>query len=257
MSSSGASKAAQAGEFTIDELANRVNMTVRNVRAYAGRGIIPPPRLEGRTGYYGPVHEQRLRLVRAMLDRGYTLAAVERALEGQSDTAMHHALDLLGVLSGSGDEEEPETMSVEDLAALTMSDRADLLLSTLTEAGLATDNGDGTVLVHEPSLVRAGGAAVRYGLSLETVVEILPTLRTHLSAIAETFVEVVRAEIWAPFAEAKMPEEGWPDVVAAIETLLPIAGQTVLSIFRRELTEAIEVALEEETAKVAQGREEG
>ena len=29
-------------ELTVDQLAARVGMTVRNVRAYAGRGLIPP-----------------------------------------------------------------------------------------------------------------------------------------------------------------------------------------------------------------------
>ena len=52
---------------------------MRNVRAYAARGLIDPPRLEGRTGYYHLGHLQRLQLVREFLDRGYTLAAVEKA----------------------------------------------------------------------------------------------------------------------------------------------------------------------------------
>ena len=53
-------------------------MTVRNLRAYASRGLIDAPRLEGRTGYYSLKHLQRLQLIRQLLDRGYTLAAVEK-----------------------------------------------------------------------------------------------------------------------------------------------------------------------------------
>ena len=49
-------------EYTVDELAARAQMTVRNVRAYAGRGLIDAPRLEGRTGYYNREHLQRLQL---------------------------------------------------------------------------------------------------------------------------------------------------------------------------------------------------
>jgi DNA-binding transcriptional MerR regulator len=62
-------------ELTVDQLAAKVGMTVRNVRAYAGRGLIPPPRLVGRTGYYGHDHVARLTLVRELLGKGYTLAA--------------------------------------------------------------------------------------------------------------------------------------------------------------------------------------
>lgn len=68
------------GEFTVDELAARAQMTVRNVRAYASRGLIAAPRLEGRTGYYTLEHLQRLQLIRQLIDRGYTLAAVEKAV---------------------------------------------------------------------------------------------------------------------------------------------------------------------------------
>lgn len=57
-------------------------MTVRNVRAYSSRGLLPSPRLEGRTGYDGPDHLARLTLVREMLDQGYTLTAAEKLIRG-------------------------------------------------------------------------------------------------------------------------------------------------------------------------------
>src|ERR1700712_3803082 len=65
-------------ELTVDQLAVRVGVTVRNVRAYAARGLLPPPRLVGRTGYYGREHVARLLLVREMLGAGYSLAMIER-----------------------------------------------------------------------------------------------------------------------------------------------------------------------------------
>ena len=44
-----------------------------------------PPRLEGRTGYYTRSHVKQLQLVRSLLDRGYTLQAVEKALQVTTD----------------------------------------------------------------------------------------------------------------------------------------------------------------------------
>jgi DNA-binding transcriptional MerR regulator len=67
-------------DLTIDQLAARTGMTVRNIRAYGARGLLPPPRLVGRTGYYNGEHVARLTLVREMLDQGYTLTAAERLL---------------------------------------------------------------------------------------------------------------------------------------------------------------------------------
>ena len=57
-------------ELTVDELAARVGVTVRNLRAYSARGLLPPPRMVGRTGYYGREHVARLLLVREMLAEG-------------------------------------------------------------------------------------------------------------------------------------------------------------------------------------------
>ncbi|MGH3317261.1 MAG: MerR family transcriptional regulator, partial [Nocardioidaceae bacterium] len=85
-------------ELTIDQLAAQVGMTVRNVRAYASRGLIPAPRLVGRTGYYGQEHASRLRLIRDLIDRGYTLAAVERAVLNNASLPSGHALALLNTL---------------------------------------------------------------------------------------------------------------------------------------------------------------
>ena len=41
-------------EYTIDELAREAGATVRNIRAYQERGILPPPRRQGGWGCTGP-----------------------------------------------------------------------------------------------------------------------------------------------------------------------------------------------------------
>ena len=85
-------------ELTVDELAARVGVTVRNLRAYSARGLLPPPRMVGRTGYYGREHVARLLLVREMLAEGYSLAMIERTLASapplasSATLALHRAL---------------------------------------------------------------------------------------------------------------------------------------------------------------------
>ena len=58
-----------ADELTIDELARRTGMTVRNVRAHQSRGLLPPPEVRGRTGFYGPEHVARIELIREQEER--------------------------------------------------------------------------------------------------------------------------------------------------------------------------------------------
>ncbi|WP_228823326.1 MerR family transcriptional regulator [Nocardia blacklockiae] len=68
-------------EFTIDELARESGMTVRSLRAYQERGLLPPPRLKGRTGFYGPQHLNRVRIISRLMDRGIKLSGIRELLD--------------------------------------------------------------------------------------------------------------------------------------------------------------------------------
>ncbi len=233
-------------EFTVDELAARAQMTVRNLRAYASRGLIDAPRLEGRTGFYSVKHLQRLQLIRQLLDRGYTLAAVEKAVQRAPDTAAGHALDLIALLDLPTEDGLDEIMSRDDLAALAGVSRDDGLIDSMEEFGLvAWIEGDHEhVQLVQPTVVRAGAAAVAMGLSAKTVISLFPVLQTHLREVADTFVRNVAAEIVDPFVEQGMPEDEWPRLIAAVESLLPIASQVTLGMFRAQLQEAIDRELD-------------
>lgn len=234
-------------ELTVDELAARVGMTVRNVRAYASRGLIPAPRLVGRTGYYSGDHVQRLLLVRELVERGYTLAAVERVLTTQGQGLAGHALDLLQVLDSPLREAEPsQEMTRDALATMAGVPRDDAVVEALLRVGLVKQIDSDRLLVLQPSVVRAGAQAIALGLDPHTVIALLPLLSSHLRAVADAFVDEVRSQIWHPFAEEGMPEDEWGRVLLAVQTLLPVAGQAVLAIFRNELASAITDALGEE-----------
>src|SRR3954471_16895827 len=69
--------------MTIDELAQRTSMTVRNIRAHQSRGLVPPPEVRGRTGYYGAEHIARIELIRELQSEGFNLESIRRLL---SDT---------------------------------------------------------------------------------------------------------------------------------------------------------------------------
>ncbi len=66
--------------LTIDELARETGLTVRNVRSHHARGLLPPPEVRGRTGYYGPEHVERLRLIQRLQGEGMKLSGIKRLL---------------------------------------------------------------------------------------------------------------------------------------------------------------------------------
>ena len=236
-------------DMTIDQLAASVGMTVRNVRAYSSRGLIPPPRLVGRTGYYGEHHERRLRLVRDLLDRGYTLSAVEKALGDSTVVPDAHVLDLLSVLSDPlGDPPAPEVIDLESLGHLAHIevDREHGLLDLLEERGLLERVDDDTVRLLQPQLVRAGAQAMALGVSRDAISTLLDEVLEGTAQLADHFVEAARDDVWRPFRDTGMPEERWPEILQSFQSLLPIASQVVVSAFRDRLGRAIEQTLGEE-----------
>ncbi|MGN6300458.1 MAG: MerR family transcriptional regulator [Angustibacter sp.] len=68
-------------EYTLAEVAAAVGMTERNVRSYRSRGLIRPPRMRGRVGYYSQEHLAQLRLIQALLGRGLSLTVIAQLVE--------------------------------------------------------------------------------------------------------------------------------------------------------------------------------
>src|SRR3954447_18705863 len=102
-------------EFTIDEVAQRTGMTTRNIRAHQSRGLLPPPQVRARTGFYGPEHVNRIRLIQEMQADGFNLKAIQRVLEA-SDGASEEALGFRRALLTAFADEEPEFTTSEELA---------------------------------------------------------------------------------------------------------------------------------------------
>jgi DNA-binding transcriptional MerR regulator len=241
-----ATEPAPAGGLTIDELAARVGMTVRNVRAYAGRGLLPAPRLRGRTGLYDEEHLARLTLIQQMLADGYTLAAVERVLAGAPTGVTSAALSLHRALLTPWLPEEPEEVDRSVLEAQAGVALDDALLARLADLGVIEPLPDGRVRVLGPTLLRAGLQVVALGIPPQKVVAAQQRVAEHAQAAAQIYVELFRDTVWREFAAAGRPEEEWPRVQAAVERVQPVASQAMLATFRLAMAQAVEQALGEE-----------
>ncbi|HYU86296.1 MAG TPA: MerR family transcriptional regulator [Kribbellaceae bacterium] len=232
-------------ELTVDQLAAKVGMTVRNVRAYAGRGLLPPPRLVGRTGYYGADHVARLTLVRELLDKGYTLSAVERMLEDLPDGPM--GLSLFESLVSPWTPTEPEFVDELQLAQRAGVPHDPATIDKLVELGVVdrTDT-EGRLKVHNPDLLRAGLDVIALGVPLDAIFDLLPKLFAEAEAVSKLYVNLFRDTVWRSFVDAGMPAEGWPDVQRTIDHIIPLAGQALIATFREAMGREIETAVGEE-----------
>lgn len=244
-----------ATEWTIDQLAARAGLTVRNVRAYTTRGLLPPPRLQGRTGYYGPEHLARLSVITEMLDEGYTLAAVERVLASapagvtESGLALHRAL-LTPFLP-----EEPEEVELATLSARTGSPLDPELLAELRELGVLEPIGDDRFSVPSPTLLRAGLQVVGLGVPVDQVVSAQREVAAHAQAVAQIYVQLFVDTIWQRVAAPEVSEpadaaalgsgaidigqQDWAQIREAVELVQPVASQALLASFRLALAGAV------------------
>ena len=101
--------------LTLDELTNRVGMSVRNVRFYTTKGLVPPPIRRGRSGYYSPDHVARLELVQELQSHGFTLSAIERYVAGIPSDATPEDIALRRTMLAPWQADLPVEMSRADL----------------------------------------------------------------------------------------------------------------------------------------------
>src|SRR3954468_7929548 len=105
---------AAAGQLTIEQLAQETGMSVRNIRAHQSRGLLPPPELRARTGYYGPAHVTRLRLIQEMQAGGFNLAAIKHLVDDASSG--DEVIDFARALMTPFESERPEMIDGAELA---------------------------------------------------------------------------------------------------------------------------------------------
>lgn len=219
-------------ELTIDELARETGMTARNIRSHATRGLLPPPEVRARTGYYGPEHVARLRLIRELQGNGYNLAGIKHLL---SRTA--GAEDVLASLMAPYESETPEVVDEAELQARFGPLRSKTAAKAL-KLGLVVPLGEGRYEVPSPALLRAGDALAGLGVPLERVLSMLESVARSTDAVAQQFVRLFMDSVWG----ADMP----PD---AVDRLRPLATEAVVALFHQGMTRRTEMALARELDK--------
>lgn len=79
-------------EYDVSTLAQITAVSVDTIRYYQSRGLLEPPRREGRRAVYTENHRRCLERIRAMAARGFSLKAVQAALAAADSTDSDSAL---------------------------------------------------------------------------------------------------------------------------------------------------------------------
>ncbi|HEX8123908.1 MAG TPA: MerR family transcriptional regulator [Solirubrobacteraceae bacterium] len=235
-------------ELTIDELARETGMTVRNIRSHATRGLLQPPIVRARTGYYGPEHIARLRLIQELQANGYNLAAIKHLL-GRGDGSAEQVLGFARSLLAPFESERPEVVDAEELAAKWGAAEVDpKLVARAEKLGLVAPLGDGRYEILSPTVLRAGEVVRELGVPPEQALDIVERVVRAADGVTKEFVQLFMEQVWKPF---RASDGDLGEVQEALERLRPLATDTLVAVFQLRMTQAVEKAFGRELEKRA------
>ena len=230
------------GEYTIDHLAHASGVTVRNIRAHQSRGLLPPPEVRGRTGFYTDEHLDRLRLIAEMQADGFNLNSIKRILDALPAGSAGQVLGFENALRQPWADEQPEVVTAELLAGFGASDVDGVLMKKAIKLGLVVPLGEDRFEVPSPTLLAVGPELESLGVDLATRLAALEKIQKHTEGVAQAFIELFLEYIWKPFHEAGRPDDEWPRVHDALQRLRPIATQVLLAAFGQSMSRGVDEA---------------
>ncbi|MEU9062905.1 MerR family transcriptional regulator [Streptomyces sp. NPDC048430] len=230
--------------LTVDELAARAGVTVRTVRFYSTRGLLPPPVIgPRRVGHYGHDHLSRLALIEELQHQGMTLAAIERYLQqlppdlSAQDLAIHRAL----VASWAPDAaEDMERAELERRAGRPLSEQD---VDRLGAMGVLERPGKPEAPFQvDPGLLRLGVELLDVPIAHETILAARTVLLEHTRSAAHELTRLFRDEVWNPYRERESDPEHVKAMKSLSANMQPMVLQALLTAFQRSLKEELRAA---------------
>jgi DNA-binding transcriptional MerR regulator len=239
-----AGRRAVSAEFRLDDLARRAGVASTTVRLYQSKGLLAPPRLEGRTGWYNESHLSRLRLIARLQAEGHSLAGIRNLLveweQGRSlDAVVGVETELDALL---GDVHAVVLDPAELLAKFPEGAMTAELMQRAFALGLVNAADDGNVRVADRRFIETGAALAHLGVPLDVVLDEWEALIEHTNKIAERFIDVFERHLAPADWQAQLGTDELRGLARTLAKLQATARQVVL------------VALDTSVAKLGRDR---
>jgi DNA-binding transcriptional MerR regulator len=227
-------------ELRIEQLARAAGVAGDTIRFYQGKGLLESPRRDGRITWYSAQHLERLRRIKELQQRGFTLTVIRRFLDGElesSDEALVEAVT---------SPPAPETLNLDELAA--RSGVADHLLGSLEQAGLLNPVAGGDeprYPVEDLRAVAAGLKLVEAGVPLADLMDLASSHAAAVEATATRAVELFDLHVRERLqAGGRPPREVEDALLHTFEDLLDASGTLVRHHFERTLLRVARARIE-------------
>ncbi|MHA7957342.1 MerR family transcriptional regulator [Streptomyces sp. L500] len=217
-------------EYRIEDLAHHSGTTVRTIRAYQDRGLLPKPERRGRANVYRDTHLARLRQISGLLDRGYTLASIKELLDAwDTGRGLGGVLGLVAEIDGPWSDEEPVRITRAELDGRFGGHQDDEAVADAVDLGilLPLPSSPGEFLVPSPRELAVAVELHAAGVPLPAISGHLRELRTHVEHIASRFLDFTTEHVFQQFLDHPPTDEEATEAASLVRRLRPLAQQTV------------------------------
>lgn len=226
--------------LTVDELAARAGVTVRTVRFYSTRGLLPPPAIgPRRVGRYGHEHLSRLALIEELQHQGMTLAAIERYVQQLPPDMSPYDLAIHRALVASWVPDAPEEATREQLERRVGRALTDTDIDRLAAMSAVERTEDDGVFRIDPGQLHLAVRLLDVPLSLESILAARTAVIEHARSAARELSRLFRAEVWVPEGEAKPDAERVARVKSLSAHMQPLVVQALVTAFQRSMKEEV------------------
>ncbi|MEU4871722.1 MerR family transcriptional regulator [Streptomyces sp. NPDC021608] len=218
--------------YRIEALAHLSGATVRTIRAYQDRGLLPRPERKGRANHYADAHLARLHQIADLLDRGYTLASIKELLDAHdTGRGLGGVLGLVAEVDGPWTDEEPARVSRAELTARFGGVPDGAAIADAVALGVLepVPGDDDAFLVPSPQELSVAVELHAAGVPLDAITAHLRELRTQVEHIASRFLEFTTEHVFARYldGEQRPTDADAAEAASLVRRLRPLARQTV------------------------------
>ncbi|MGN9755583.1 MerR family transcriptional regulator [Streptomyces sp. SD31] len=218
--------------YRIEDLAHLSGATVRTIRAYQDRGLLPRPERRGRANVYSDAHLVRLRQIADLLDRGYTLASIKELLEAwDAGRGLGGVLGLVAEVDGPWTDEEAVRISRAELDERFGGTPDDAAVADAVELGVLepAPGDEDSFLVPSPQELAVAVELHAAGVPLSAISGHLRELRGQVEHIAARFLEFTTEHVFARYLDGphRPTDTEAAEAASLVRRLRPLAQQTV------------------------------
>ncbi|WP_415947624.1 MerR family transcriptional regulator [Streptomyces sp. KLOTTS4A1] len=221
----------QRAEYRIEDLAQHSGATVRTIRAYQDRGLLPRPERRGRSNVYGEAHLARLHQIADLLDRGYTLASIKELLEAwDSGRGLGGVLGLVAAVDGPWTDEEADRITRAELDRRFGGAPDEEAVEEAIELGVLEriPGRADEFLVPSPQELSVAAELHAAGVPLRAISAHLRELRVQVEHIAARFLQFTTEHVFLRYLAHQPPTDAdAAEAAALVRKLRPLAQQTV------------------------------